>query len=262
MSPSPETSEILLQIKHLSRSFGETVVHRDVSFDLHKGEILALMGSSGGGKSLILKMIIGLEVADSGQIIFERKNICMLNEKEFQKVRTRVGFVFQNGALFDSLTVEENLSYPLRIHTRLSDQQIHDRVNARLQIMDLSGKNELYPDELSGGMEKRAGLLRATMLDPPIVLFDEPTAGLDPAHVALFARAIQRLKDDPGITGIFVTHDVQCAFAVSDRIAILKDGAIYAIGTVEEMKRTNDPWVHSFLFPDFGERPYETRTAS
>ena len=250
--------EPILQVRKLARSFGNKVVHRDISFDVNPGEVLALMGSSGSGKSLILKTLIGLTLPDSGTIAFEGKNLCALDEAGFRPVRLRIGYVFQNGALFNSLTVEDNLSYPLRLHSRLSPKEIHDKVNERLRVMDLEGSNDLYPDEISGGMERRVGLLRATMLDPPVVLFDEPTTGLDPSHVALFARLLKRGR---AYSGIFVTHDVEFAFAVSDRIAMIKDGVIHAIGTVDEMRRSQDPWVRSFLFPDFGGGPREVRSA-
>ncbi len=250
--------EPVLRVRNLTRTFGTKVVHRNISFDVNPGEVLALMGSSGSGKSLILKTLIGLTLPDSGFIAFEGKNLCALSEDAFRPVRLRIGFVFQNGALFNSSTVEENLSYPLRLHSRLSPKQIHDRVNERLKIMDLEGANDLYPDEISGGMERRVGLLRATMLDPSVVLFDEPTAGLDPTHVAAFARL---LKKQRAYSGIFVTHDVEFAFAVSDRIAMIKDGVVYAIGTVDEMRRSQDPWVRSFLFPDFGGSSREVRSA-
>jgi phospholipid/cholesterol/gamma-HCH transport system ATP-binding protein len=243
----------VLRMRNVSRTFGAKVVHKNISFDLYHGEILALMGSSGSGKSLILKTLVGLTAPDSGQIMFDGKNLCALNESTFRKVRKKIGYVFQSGALFNSLTVEENLAYPLKLHTDLSPDEIHKKIDERLERLDLKGTNDLYPDEISGGMQRRVGLLRATMLDPTILLFDEPTAGLDPEHVAFFSRALQRLKREREYSGILVTHDVQSAFAVSDRIALMKDGSIYAIGTVEEMKQTQDKWVHSFLFPDFGE---------
>lgn len=243
----------VLRMKNVSRAFGAKVVHRDISFDLYHGEILALMGSSGSGKSLILKTLIGLTSPDSGQIMFEGKNLCVLNESTFREVRKRIGYVFQSGALFNSLTVEENLAYPLKLHAKLSEKEIHIKINDRLESMDLLGTNDRYPDEISGGMQRRVGLLRATMLDPPILLFDEPTAGLDPEHVAFFSRTLKRLKQERNYSGILVTHDVESALAVSDRIALIKDGSIYVIETTEEIKKTQDPWIRSFLFPDFGE---------
>jgi phospholipid/cholesterol/gamma-HCH transport system ATP-binding protein len=240
-------------MKNVSRAFGNKVVHRNITFDLYHGEILALMGSSGSGKSLILKTLIGLTSPDSGQILFEGKNLCVLNESTFREVRKKIGYVFQSGALFNSLTVEENLAYPLRLHTHLSNGEIHEKVSDRLEQMDLQGTNDRYPDEISGGMQRRVGLLRATMLDPPVLLFDEPTAGLDPEHVAFFSRTLKRLKNERSYSGILVTHDVESAFAVSDRVALIRDGFIYAIDTTDEIKHTKDPWIRSFLFPDFGE---------
>ncbi|MGZ3688911.1 MAG: ABC transporter ATP-binding protein [Bdellovibrionota bacterium] len=251
----------VIHVRNLARSFGKKPVLRNISFDVFHGEILALMGSSGGGKSLILKTLIGLSTPDAGQVLFEGQNLCAFDEDAYRRVRLKIGFVFQQGALFNSLTIEENLSYPLKLHTSLSPAEIRGKVNERLRIMDLEGTNDLYPDQVSGGMERRAGLLRATMLDPPVLLLDEPTAGLDPGHVALFVRTLRRLKRKPGFTGIFVTHDVQCAFTLSDRIAMINEGQVHSIGTVEEIRRSRDPWVHSFLFPDFGEDSHEIRTA-
>jgi phospholipid/cholesterol/gamma-HCH transport system ATP-binding protein len=256
-----EDAQPILQVRNLARSFGLKKVHRNLSFDLYCGEILAFMGSSGSGKSLLLKTLVGLTMPDAGQIIFDQQNLCAFDEDKFRHIRLKIGFVFQRGALFNSLTVEENLSYPLKLHTQFSAEKIHHRVNERLKLMDLEGSNDLYPDELSGGMERRVGLLRATMLDPPIVLLDEPTAGLDPIHVALFIRTLKQFKKERGFTGIFVTHDVECAFAVSDRIALMNEGSIYAIGKVVDMRQSKDPWIHSFLFPNFGENSHEIRTA-
>ncbi len=252
----------VLQVRDLVHSFGKKVVHRNISFDLYEGEILSIMGASGGGKSLLLKSLIGLSRPDSGVIQFEGLNLCRLDEQIMQRVRSKIGFVFQEGALFDSLTVEQNLSYPLKLHARLSPGEMHDLVNERLALMDLAGSNDLYPHEISGGMQRRVGMLRATMLDPLVVLFDEPTAGLDPIHVALFTRKLIQLKRERGITGILVTHDVECAFAVSDRIAMIEQGAICTIGTADEIKNSPNPWVRSFLFPDFRGGGDERRTAS
>ncbi|MEK6579925.1 MAG: ATP-binding cassette domain-containing protein, partial [Bdellovibrionota bacterium] len=187
-----------------------------------------------------------LEHPDSGEINFEKQDITKLRERDLTEVRKKIAYVFQNGALFDSLSVEENLAYPLREHTRLTPKQIHERVNAMLELIDLKGSNDLLPAELSGGMQKRAGLARAIILEPQIILFDEPTAGLDPANTKRLLDNIKKLKEK-GITGIFVTHDIPSAFEIADRIAILYNGKIHSIDTVENIKKSKDPLVRSFV---------------
>ncbi|MCM2277276.1 MAG: ATP-binding cassette domain-containing protein [Oligoflexia bacterium] len=236
----------VLELKDIQKRFGEKIVHRGVTFDLREGEILGLWGGSGTGKSVILRSIIGLEKPDSGQILFEGRDITGLNERQLIDVRTKIGYVFQNGALFDSLTVEENLSYPLREHTNLSADQIRERVNRMLELIDMRGANHLYPSELSGGMQKRAGMARATILEPRIILFDEPTAGLDPVNTKRLLENIHKLKAK-NITGIFVTHDIPAAFEIADRIAILSNGRIHLIDTIENIKNSQDPLVLSFI---------------
>ena len=180
-----------------------------------------------------------------GEIIFEGRNLVKLSEREMFPVRTEIGYVFQNGALFDSLTVEENLAYPLHAHTQLSKHAIHARVNEMLEMVDMPKSNILLPNELSGGMQKRAGLARAIILQPKIVLFDEPTAGLDPVNTKRLLNNILAFKKR-GMTGIFVTHDIPAAFEVSDRIAILSEGKIERIMSTEDMKNSKDPLVQSF----------------
>jgi len=239
-------NKVLLEIKNLYKSFGSKKVHQGLNFQLHEQEIIGLFGGSGTGKSVVLRSIIGLEKPDEGQIIFESQDITKLNEKELIPIRTKIAYVFQNGALFDSLTVEENLAYPLRAHTRLSDAEIHERVNQMLDLIDMKGANELLPGELSGGMQKRAGLARAIILDPQIILFDEPTAGLDPTNTKRLLDNIKKLKQR-GITGIFVTHDIPSAFEIADRIAILYQGKIHIIDTVENIRKSSDPLVKSFV---------------
>lgn len=246
MSSSSLTNPTVLSIQDLRKSFGPKNVHRGVSFELHQGEILGLFGGSGSGKSVILRSIIGLERVDSGKIIFENKDISRYTERQLIDVRKKIGYVFQNGALFDSLTVEENLSYPLEEHTQLSPTEIHEKVDAILEELGMKGSNHLLPVELSGGMQKRAGLARALILEPKIILFDEPTAGLDPINTHRLISTIQKLKTK-GITGIFVTHDIPSAFEIADRIAILYEGKIYALDTVENIKASHDPLVHSFI---------------
>ncbi len=237
--------KIALSLKNIHKSFGDKKVHQGVSFDLYEGEILGLFGGSGTGKSVILRSIIGLETPDLGEIIFEDQNLVNLTERQLFKVRTQISYVFQNGALFDSLTLEENLAYPLRAHTQLNEVQIHSKVNEMLELIDMKGSNELLPSELSGGMQKRAGFARAIMLQPQIILFDEPTAGLDPVNTARLLNNILAFKKR-GMTGIFVTHDIPAAFEICDRIAILDQGKISLVMSTDEMKKSNDPLVKSF----------------
>lgn len=238
--------KIVLSVKELHKSFAGKVIHKGVSFDLHEGEVLGLFGGSGTGKSVLIRSIIGLERPDSGEVIFEGKNLLTFTERQLYKVRTQIGFVFQNGALFDSLTVEENLAYPLKEHTKLSEAEIGDRIEKMLELIDMKGSNDLLPNELSGGMQKRAGLARATILEPKVILFDEPTAGLDPVNTRRLTSNITKLKER-GITGIFVTHDIPAAFEICDRIAILNEGKIHIIDTVEAVKHSKDPFVQSFV---------------
>jgi phospholipid/cholesterol/gamma-HCH transport system ATP-binding protein len=246
MAVKSDVSDIALDVKNLHKSFGDKHVHKGISFQLRTGEVLGLFGGSGTGKSLVLRSIIGLEQPDEGEIFFEGIDVLTLKERELTRVRTQIGYVFQNGALFDSLTVEENLSYPLLEHTRLTPDQIQEKVNNMLNLIDMTGTNALYPNELSGGMQKRAGLARATILEPRIILFDEPTAGLDPVNTKRLIDNIQKLKRK-GMTGVFVTHDIPSAFEIADRIAILFDGRIQVMDSTENIKKSLDPLVQSFI---------------
>ena len=239
-------NETILQIKEMYKSFGEKKVHQGVNLELRKGEILSLWGGSGTGKSVVLRSIIGLENPDSGQILYRGQDITQLSEEELLDVRKHIAYVFQNGALFDSFTVEENLSYPLEEHTDMTPEQIKAKVNQMLDLVDMKNSNDLLPAELSGGMQKRAGLARAIILDPEIILFDEPTAGLDPVNTKRLLTNIIKLKTR-GMTGIFVTHDIPAAFEISDRVAILVKGKIYCVLSIDEIKKSNDPVVQSFI---------------
>jgi phospholipid/cholesterol/gamma-HCH transport system ATP-binding protein len=242
---NPHSPPVALSIQDLKKSFGEKQVHRGVSFDLREGEILGLFGGSGSGKSVILRSIIGLEHPDEGRILFEGRDLVPLSEKALFEVRTQISYVFQNGALFDSLTVEENLAYPLRAHTRLSSEEIRRRVDETLAMVDMKGANRLLPSELSGGMQKRAGFARSVILNPKIVLFDEPTAGLDPVNTGRLLENILSFKKR-GMTAIFVTHDIPAAFEICDRIAILNQGRIELVMGVDEMKKSDLALVKSF----------------
>lgn len=237
---------IALEIRGVKKAFGDKKVHQGVDLTVNRGEILGLFGGSGTGKSVLIRSIIGLEHPDDGEILFEGRDLTRLSERQMIPVRIKIGYVFQNGALFDSLTVEENLAYPLREHTKLREPEIREKVERMLELIDMKGSNELLPNELSGGMQKRAGLARATILEPALILFDEPTAGLDPLNTKRLVENIKRLREK-GITGIFVTHDMPAAFELCDRIAILKDGKIYVQDTAENVRRSSDPFIQSFV---------------
>lgn len=241
-----QLGKVILELQGLKKSFGDKVVHKNIDLQLHEGEMLGLFGGSGSGKSVLIRSIIGLDQPDEGKIIFENRNLLELTERQLYQVRMKIGFVFQNGALFDSLTVEENLAYPLREHTKLSEVEIKGRIAKMLELIDMKGTNDLLPNALSGGMQKRAGLARATILEPKVILFDEPTAGLDPVNTRRLTANINKLKER-GITGIFVTHDIPAAFEICDRIAILNEGVIHVVDTVEAVKHSSDPFVQSFV---------------
>lgn len=239
-------SKKAIEVKHYKKSFGTKEVHRDVSFSLMKGECLGLIGGSGSGKSVILRSLIGLEKPDVGQIIIDGEDIAKMNEKELLPVRKKVAYVFQGGALFDSLTVFENLAYPLREHTKLGEAEISKKVLGLLEEFGLQGNDKVFPAELSGGMQKRVGLARAIIMNPDIVLYDEPTAGLDPYNTIRIQEMILELKKK-GVTSILVTHDMPTAVAVCDRIALLVKGFITYEGKLTDIKQDADDPVFQFV---------------
>lgn len=215
----------IIELKNFKKSFGSKAVHADVSFQVNKGECLGLIGGSGSGKSVILRSLIGLEKPDSGQILIEGVDIVPLNEAQLIAVRKKVAYVFQNGALFDSLTVFDNLAYPLREHFHLSEEDISKKIMFQLKEFGLEGNEYIYPGSLSGGMQKRVGLARSMMMSPSVVLYDEPTAGLDPFNTKRIQDLILHMKST-GVTSILVTHDMPTAFRVCDRMVILQNGRI------------------------------------
>ncbi|MGZ3724335.1 MAG: ABC transporter ATP-binding protein [Pseudobdellovibrio sp.] len=236
----------VIEVKDFCKSFGTKKVHAGVSFYVKKGECLGLVGGSGAGKSVILRSLIGLEKADSGQIIIEGTNVTKCSELQWQRLRKKVAYAFQGGALFDSMTVYQNLAYPLVEHTKLSESQIIEKIKSQLADFGLSGTEKLFPNELSGGMQKRVGLARAMMLEPDIILYDEPTAGLDPYNTRKIQELIMNLKNK-GVTSILVTHDMPTAFAVCDKFAFLKDKIIKEQGTIEQLKSKTDSLIYQFI---------------
>jgi len=236
----------VIEVKNFHKSFGSKHIHRGVEFSVKQGECLGLIGGSGAGKSVILRSLIGLEKPDKGNIFIDDVDITYMNEDQLIDIRKKVAYVFQGGALFDSMSVYENLAYPLREHTRLSEVEISQKIYAILEEFGLEGNEKIYPSNLSGGMQKRLGLARAIIINPKFVLYDEPTAGLDPYNTRRIQDMILRLKSK-GVTSILVTHDMPSAFAVCDRIAMLKNGHIAAQGTRSELDSSRGGIIHNFI---------------
>lgn len=236
----------IIEVNDFHKSFGKKSVHAGVTFYVKKGECLGLVGGSGAGKSVILRSLIGLEKADAGEIHIEGINVTNYSELQWQKMRKKVAYAFQGGALFDSMTVFQNLAYPLKEHTKLNIKEITIKIAAQLDDFGLSGTEKLFPSELSGGMQKRVGLARAMMLEPDILLYDEPTAGLDPYNTRNIQELILNLKKK-GVTSILVTHDMPTAFAVCDKFAFLKDKVVKEQGTAEQLKNMSGSLIHQFI---------------
>jgi phospholipid/cholesterol/gamma-HCH transport system ATP-binding protein len=239
-------NEILLELKNIHKSFNKNKIHQGVSLTLHRGESLGLLGGSGTGKSVLLRSIIGLEQIDQGEIFFKNERIDGLPEKKLPPYRIKISYSFQSGALFDSINVFENIAYPLFEHTKFSYKQIQDKVADMLKLIDLEGKEELMPSDLSGGMQKRVGMARAMILNPEIILYDEPTAGLDPANTLNLVSLMQKLKQK-GLASIFVTHDIPSAIMLCDRIVVLNEGKIIFNDTPLNFQNSEDPLVRKFI---------------
>lgn len=240
----------LIQLKEFKKNFGSKEVHKGVTFSVNKGECLGLIGGSGAGKSVLLRSLIGLEKPDSGQVLFDGIEVNELDEHGLIEVRKRMAYAFQGGALFDSMTVYDNLAYPLREHTQLPESQIQEKITKLLKDFGMQGNENIYPANLSGGMQKRIGLARAIILGPEVILYDEPTAGLDPFNTHKIQELILRLKST-GVTSILVTHDMPVAFNVCDRIAMIMDGKVKAVGTVEEIEQQENNLIARFAQGEF-----------
>ena len=237
----------MIEIKNLSKSFHNSKVLDQLNLTIQTGETMVIIGRSGVGKTVLLKNIIGLLKPDAGQILIDGEDITKLEGKALDKLRLKFGMLFQGSALFDSLTVEENVGFSLREHTQQADQQISQRVGESLELVGLAGIESLMPAELSGGMKKRVGFARAICMRPAIILYDEPTTGVDPIMADATNELILKLHDRLKVTAIAVTHDMTSAYKIADRIAMLYKGKIIAIGTPEEIKNTTDPVVRQFI---------------
>lgn len=237
-----------IEIAHLKKAFGSKVVLRDFNLDIPYGENVVVMGRSGIGKTILIKCIIGLVKPDGGTLRVLGKNISKLNHSELDELRVRIGFVFQNSALYDSMTVRENLEFPLRRHRRkMISGNIEELVREALRNVDLENAIDLMPSELSGGMRKRIGIARSLILNPEIVLFDEPTTGLDPITAEEITQLILHLQKKYKTTSVIITHDVALAREAANHIVFLNDGIAYAQGSYDELLKSEDPEIKHFF---------------
>lgn len=238
----------MIRLNQVNMKFKQRTILKNIDLTIKKGETLAIIGASGSGKSTLLRLMIGLLKPSGGEIWIDGVEISKLNENELNKVRLNMGMVFQYSALFDSMSVGENVAFGLREHTQLSEQEIQKIVQEKLKVVSLEGFAKAMPNELSGGMKKRVSLARAIAFEPKILLYDEPSAGLDPIVTAKIDELIVHTQKILGVTSVVVTHHMESAFQVADRIAMIDEGEIIALGTVEEIKKTADPRVKRFIY--------------
>lgn len=242
-----ERSDWMIQVINLYKAFGRKQVLSGANLEVKKGESMVVIGGSGSGKSVLIKHIIGLLKPDKGKIIVNSSDMTKLKGGELDNLRKKFGMLFQGAALFDSLSVWENVGFALRQHTRLSDDEIRKIAGERLKMVGLSGVEDMMPADLSGGMKKRVGLARAIAMDPEILLYDEPTTGLDPIMADVINELIIEMKKKLNVTSIAITHDMVSAYKIADRIAMLYEGKIIEVGTPEEIRHTKNPIVRQFV---------------
>jgi phospholipid/cholesterol/gamma-HCH transport system ATP-binding protein len=251
ISQSPAVAsndEPVIEITELKKSFGDQEVLKNISLKLLKGENLVVLGKSGSGKSVLIKCIAGLLKADSGTITVFGKTVSALNRKEMSELRKKIGFLFQLGALYDSMTVKENLEFPLRrIRKDLSEKQLQEKVIDALENVDLVDSIDKMPSQLSGGMKKRISLARTIAVDPMIMLYDEPTTGLDPVTSNEISELINHIQKKYKTSSIIITHDIKCALHTANRMMMIKDGEIYMEGKKEDFEESSDPLIQSFF---------------
>ncbi|MDI5950130.1 ABC transporter ATP-binding protein [Flavobacterium yafengii] len=243
-----KTNTPVIEIKELYKSFGNNEVLKGVTFSVNKGENLVVLGKSGSGKSIAIKCLVGLVVADKGEINVFGTDITKIDTNELNEIRVRIGFLFQNAALYDSMSVRENLGFTLKRHAKdLSAEEVENQIKEVLESVGLSEVIDKMPSELSGGMRKRIGLARTLILKPEIVLYDEPTTGLDTITSREISELLLEIQKKNKTSSIIITHDMACAKHTADRLVILKDGVIHAEGTYKELEKSDDEWVRSFF---------------
>ena len=244
---SPHPSDALIALRDVSFGYGERVILDGISLTVPRGKVTALMGASGGGKTTVLRLIGGQYRAQSGSLTFEGQEVGAMDQAALYKMRRRMGMLFQFGALFTDLSVFDNVAFPLREHTDLSESMVRDIVLMKLQAVGLRGARDLMPSEVSGGMARRIALARAMALDPQLVMYDEPFAGLDPISLCTAARLIRQLNDTLGLTSIIVSHDLDETFHIADQVIVLANGKIAAQGSPHDVRSSTDPLVHQFV---------------
>jgi len=242
-----KAKEIIINIVDLHKSFGDEKVLKGVNLKIRRGETIVIIGCSGCGKTVLLRHIIGLLKSDSGTVEVDGVDVSKISDSELDKIRRKFGMLFQSAALLNSLTVEENIKLGLQEHTNLSEEDMNKIVKNKLKIVGLDGAQKLKPADLSGGMKKRVGLARAISMDPEIILYDEPTTGLDPVRADSINKLILELENTLNTTSIVITHDMVSTYQIADRIAMLYNGKIIQVGTVQEIKNTDSPIVRQFI---------------
>jgi phospholipid/cholesterol/gamma-HCH transport system ATP-binding protein len=244
------TETPIVELRRVHKRFGPLQVLRGVDLQLPRGQTTVIIGESGTGKSVLLKHMLGLIHPDGGSVYVDGERVDKLRERQWVPIRKRFGFLFQMGALFDSMTAGQNIGFPLREHTRLTDDEIERIVGEKLALVGLDGVQSKWPAELSGGQRKRVALARAIALNPDVVLYDEPTTGLDPIRADMINDLIIKLRTELGITSVVVTHDMVSAFKVADHIHMLHQGSFIASGTADDFRDSNDPRVRRFVTGD------------
>jgi phospholipid/cholesterol/gamma-HCH transport system ATP-binding protein len=238
----------VIKIEGLKKGFNGQMVLKNVNLEVYEGETVVILGASGSGKSVLMSLIVGLLKPDVGRIYIQDEDTsAFTDDRQWDPLRLKMGFLFQGSALYDSMTIGENVTFALRHHSNMSEVMIKKTLKTKLGLVELEGLENRMPSELSGGMQKRAALARAIALDPPIVLYDEPTTGLDPIRGRHISELILRMQRELKVTSLVVTHDLICASIVADRLALLREGTFAFVGTANELRQSTEPYVHKFV---------------